>query len=57
MEELKAGKTIVFFCGTGGRAGEAYDMMQMFMPKVKTYFLNAEITFHKDGSYTLKKVE
>lgn len=58
MDELKpGGKTIVFFCGTGGRAGEAYDMMQMFKPKVKTFFLNAEITFHKDGSYTLKKAE
>ena len=58
MDELKpGGKTIVFFCGTGGRAGEAYDMMKMFKPKVKTYFLNAEITFHKDGSYTAKKAE
>lgn len=58
MDELKPGsKTIVFFCGTGGRAGEAYDMMQMFKPKVKTYFLNAEITFNKDGSYAMKKAD
>ena len=58
VEQLKPGdKTIVFFCGTGGRAGEAYDIMQMFKPEVKTYFLNAELTFHKDGGYTLKELD
>ena len=57
MDELKPGRTIVFFCGTGGRAGEAYDMMEMFKPKLKTYFLNAELTFLADGSYILVELK
>ena len=54
---LPADKTIVFFCGTGGRAGEAYDMVQMFKSSLKVYFLNAEIEFNEDGSYTMKELE
>lgn len=57
MDGLPKNKAIVFFCGTAGRAGEAYDMVQMFNPGLKSYFLNAEITFKKDGSYTLKELE
>lgn len=56
MEGLPKKKAIVFVCGTAGRAGEAYDMVQMFMPDLKTYFLNAEVTFRKDGSYDLKEI-
>jgi rhodanese-related sulfurtransferase len=55
MDELKPGKTIVFFCGTAGRAGEAYDIMKMFKPELKTYFLNADTTLHADGSFTMKE--
>ncbi|MCW8955911.1 MAG: rhodanese-like domain-containing protein [Gammaproteobacteria bacterium] len=57
MEELPADQTIVFFCGTGGRAGEAYDILQMFKPGLKSYFLNAEITFLSDGSYTIVELK
>ena len=54
IDSLPKDKTIVFFCGTGGRAGEAYDMVKMFRSDLKLYFLNAEIKFNKDGSYTMK---
>ena len=57
MDTLPSGKSIVFVCGTAGRAGEAYDMVQMFKPELKTHFLNAEVTFNKDGSYSLKELE
>ena len=57
MDTLPKNKSIVFMCGTGARAGEAYDMLQMFRPDLKAYFLNAEVTFNKDGSYKLKKPE
>ena len=57
MDSLPADKTIVFFCGTGGRAGEAYDMVQMFRSGLKVYFLNAEIDFNGDGSYSMKELE
>lgn len=57
MDSLPKNKSIVFMCGTGARAGEAYDMLQMFRPELKAYFLNAEVSFNKDGSYSLKKPE
>lgn len=57
MDSLPADKTVVFFCGTGGRAGEAYDMVKMFKSDMKAYFLNAEIEFNTDGSYTMKELE
>lgn len=57
MEELTSDQTIVFFCGTGGRAGEAYDMLQMFRPSLTSYFLNAEITFLSDGSYSIVELK
>lgn len=56
MDEFKGDQTIIFFCGTGGRAGEAYDILQMFKPELKSYFLNAEITF-LDGSYTIVELK
>ncbi len=54
IDKLPTDKTIVFFCGTGGRAGEAYDMVKMFRPNLKMYFMNAEVKFKGDGSYTMK---
>lgn len=56
-DELMTGKTVVFFCGSGGMAGEAYDMMKMFKPELKSYFLNAETTFLADGSYTIVELD
>jgi len=53
VESLPAGKTIVFFCGAGGRSGEAHDMVKLLRPELKTYFINAQITFKNDGSYTI----
>jgi rhodanese-related sulfurtransferase len=50
---LPTDKTIVFFCGTGARAGEAYDMVKLIKPALQTYFLNADIKYAKDGSYTI----
>ena len=53
MGELMTDKNIVFFCGSGGMAGEAYDILQTFKPGLKSYFLNAEATFKADGGFTL----
>ena len=59
MDELiqEKDRTIVFFCGAGGRSGEAYDMVNLLEPGLQTYFLNAEIDFNKDGSYAMKALE
>lgn len=54
LDTLPSDKPIVFICGTGGRSGEAYDMVQMFRAELQTYFLDGMLTFNKDGSYTLK---
>jgi rhodanese-related sulfurtransferase len=56
MDRLPGNKNIVFLCGTGGRAGEAYDIIKMLKPGIKAHFLNAEIDFNKDGSYVMKEI-
>ena len=57
MDNLPKDKNIVFLCSTGARAGEAYDIIKMLGPEVTVYFLDAEIEFKQDGSYTMKKTE
>lgn len=53
IDELPADKPIVFFCGAGGRSGEAHDMAKLYRPALKTYFLDADIKWGKDGSYNI----
>lgn len=50
---LPTDKPIIFFCTTGARGGEAYDMVQLLRPELKVYFLDAAVKFAKDGSYTI----
>jgi rhodanese-related sulfurtransferase len=53
---LPSDKPIVFVCSTGARSGEGYYMLQDLRPELKeVYYLEAEITFEKDGAYTIKK--
>jgi rhodanese-related sulfurtransferase len=53
IDTLPTDKTIVFFCGNGTLAGEAYDMVKLIKPALQTYFLNADIKYGKDGSYSM----
>ena len=53
MDELPSDKPIVFFCGAGGRSGEAHDMAKLYKAELKTYFLDANIKWSKDGSYVI----
>jgi len=56
VDNLPADKPIVFVCSTGARSGEAYYMVQDVRPELKNvFYLEAETTFKKDGSYTIKK--
>jgi len=58
IKTLPKGKPVVFVCSTGARSGEAYFMVQDMRPELKNvYYLEAECTYMKDGSYTLKKPE
>jgi rhodanese-related sulfurtransferase len=54
---LPADKPIIFFCTTGARGGEAYDMVKLLRPELKVYFLDAAVKFAKDGSYTIIEVK
>ena len=53
LDKLPTGRPIVFFCGAGGRSGEAHDMVKMYRPEVKTVFLDADIKWTAAGDYTI----
>ncbi len=54
IKSLPATKPVVFICSTGARSGESFYMVQDLRPELKdVYYLEAEITFKKDGSYKI----
>jgi rhodanese-related sulfurtransferase len=53
LDKLPADKPIVFFCGAGGRSGEAHDVVKSARPQLKTAFLDAKIQWAADGTYTI----
>ena len=53
LDKLPTGKPIVFFCGAGGRSGEAHDMVRALRPELKTVFLDAETKWKPTGEYTI----
>jgi 3-mercaptopyruvate sulfurtransferase SseA len=58
VKTLPSDKPIVFVCSTGARSGESYYMIQDIRPVLKdVFFLEAEVTFSKDGSYKITKPE
>jgi rhodanese-related sulfurtransferase len=53
---LPADKPIIFICSTGARSGESFYMVQDVRPELKNvYYLEAEVTFHKDGTFDIVK--
>jgi rhodanese-related sulfurtransferase len=54
VDSLPKDKPTVFICGTGARAGEAYDMIKLLKADLPVYFLDAELKFQGDGKYTVK---
>lgn len=55
IASLPTDKPVVFVCGTGARAGESFYMVQDLRPEMKNaYYVDGEITFKKDGSFTIK---
>jgi rhodanese-related sulfurtransferase len=58
VKSLPTNRPIVFICGTGARSGEAYYMVKDVRPNFKeVYYVDAEFTFNKNGSFSMKKVE
>jgi len=54
INSLPSDKPTVFVCSTGARSGEAYYMVQDIRPKLKdVYYVEAEITYNKDGSFKI----
>ena len=54
VAELPSDKPIIFFCSTGARSGEAYDIVKMEREGLEVYFLDANVTHAKDGTYKLE---
>jgi rhodanese-related sulfurtransferase len=51
---LPADKPVVFVCATGARSGEAYYMTRDLRPEIKdVFYLEAETTYHKEGSFDI----
>lgn len=58
LTTLPLDQTIVFVCSTGARSGESYYMIQDLRPQMKNvYYLEAEVTYKKDGSCKIKKTK
>jgi len=56
IDTLPTDKPTVFICGTGARSGESYYMVQDLRPSMKNvYYMDAEMTFKKDGAFTITK--
>lgn len=44
---------VVFVCGNGARSDEAYDTVKLLGGKVQASFLDTDVKFNADGSYTM----
>ena len=53
LDKLPRDKPIVFFCGAGGRSGEAHDVVKSALPTLKTVFVDATIKWKPTGEYTI----
>jgi rhodanese-related sulfurtransferase len=53
LGSLPTDKPVVFVCGTGARSGEAYDTVKMLASGVRASFIDAEVKFTADGTYTM----
>jgi rhodanese-related sulfurtransferase len=56
MGSLPQDRPVVFVCNTGARSGESFYMVQDLKPGMKNvYYLDAEVTYRKDGTFEIKK--
>lgn len=55
IDTLPKDKPIVFLCGTGARSGEAYDTVQLLRKELQAYFIDAEMKFNADGTFSIKE--
>ena len=50
---LPKDKPVIFICGTGARSGEAFDTVKMLGGDVQASFIDADIKFGSDGTYSM----
>lgn len=56
LAALPQDRPVVFVCNTGARSGESFYMVQDLKPEMKNvYYLDAEVTYRKDGTFEIKK--
>jgi rhodanese-related sulfurtransferase len=55
IDSLPKDKAIVFLCGTGARSGEAYDTVKLLRGELQAYFVDAEMKFNADGTFSIKE--
>lgn len=55
LDELPKGKPIVFFCTSGARSADAYDLIKEKKLPIEAYFLDANVKFDKDGNFRLEE--
>jgi len=54
VNSLRADKPIIFVCTTGSRSGECFYMLQDLRKDLKkVYYVDADISFNKDGTYKI----
>ena len=54
IPKLQSALPIVFVCASGARSGEAYYMVQDLRPSLKkVYYLEAELTYNDDNTYSI----
>jgi rhodanese-related sulfurtransferase len=53
IASLPTDKPVVFVCGTGARSGEAYDTVKLLGGKLQASFLDADVKFNADGTYSM----
>lgn len=51
--ELPTDKPVVFVCSAGGRSGDALDKARAVNPRIKAYFLDANVKWSQNGAYTI----
>jgi rhodanese-related sulfurtransferase len=52
---LPTDKPVVFVCGTGARSGEAFDTVKLLGGKIQASFLDADVKFNADGTFSMKQ--
>jgi rhodanese-related sulfurtransferase len=53
IPSLPKDKPVIFICGTGARSGEAFDTVKMLGGDVQASFIDADIKFSPDGTYSM----